>query len=367
MLYVSVALSLILMLMANVAVYGGNGWRVAFYLCGATLAFGTACVGLVLPLVIILFVALAVAILPWFRRRWLFHPISALAMIITFVLVGSSALCDQQEYARLRSMFPYESMEDRLPTPRSTYHLEPIPETTAQRLNDSEELLSGSFGALRIYLLEELHEHATSLFINSPGFGVTRMYPPTESGLTSKLPPDNRVPQPMSRFSSPWFLEDVKWELTPIKDDFFKIHRESVLDFANPRGYGFIKDRRHVAGFQTHQFSAVPVSGEEQQWWAVQRLDLVSLLLHNEPVAYDSDFLPRMDELRGATTRSLDAFEQSSLGKITQGEDFAIGVSGDRVRMLGSIRSTKQCVKCHGGERGDLLGAFSYALKRIQQ
>jgi hypothetical protein len=24
----------------------------------------------------------------------------------------------------------------------------------------------------------------------------------------------------------------------------------------------------------------------------------------------------------------------------------------------------KQCVSCHGGERGDLLGAFSYSLRR---
>jgi mono/diheme cytochrome c family protein len=30
--------------------------------------------------------------------------------------------------------------------------------------------------------------------------------------------------------------------------------------------------------------------------------------------------------------------------------------------MLGAVRSTRQCVACHGGDRGDLLGAFSYAL-----
>ena len=29
-----------------------------------------------------------------------------------------------------------------------------------------------------------------------------------------------------------------------------------------------------------------------------------------------------------------------------------------------TIRSVSQCVKCHGGERGDLLGAFSYSLQR---
>jgi hypothetical protein len=32
--------------------------------------------------------------------------------------------------------------------------------------------------------------------------------------------------------------------------------------------------------------------------------------------------------------------------------------------MLGLARSVKQCVACHGGARGDLLGAFSYVLRR---
>ena len=30
-----------------------------------------------------------------------------------------------------------------------------------------------------------------------------------------------------------------------------------------------------------------------------------------------------------------------------------------RVRVLGAIRAAKQCIDCHGGGRGDLLGAFS--------
>ena len=38
--------------------------------------------------------------------------------------------------------------------------------------------------------------------------------------------------------------------------------------------------------------------------------------------------------------------------------------TSEGVRMLGAIRSVEQCMKCHGGERGDLLGAFSYSLVR---
>jgi hypothetical protein len=33
-------------------------------------------------------------------------------------------------------------------------------------------------------------------------------------------------------------------------------------------------------------------------------------------------------------------------------------------RMLGSLRAAKQCLECHSAERGKLLGAFSYVLRR---
>ena len=74
------------------------------------------------------------------------------------------------------------------------------------------------------------------------------------------------------------------------------MHDAGTLDFVNPVGFGFMKDRRHVAGFQSHAFSEVPDSTPR---WCVERLDLIGLLLHPEPVAYVSDKLPAMDELRG--------------------------------------------------------------------
>jgi len=47
------------------------------------------------------------------------------------------------------------------------------------------------------------------------------------------------------------------------------------------------------------------------------------------------------------------------LAALRKGEDLYVRED----RMLGSIRSTKQCIACHGGERGVLLGAFSYTLR----
>jgi hypothetical protein len=134
------------------------------------------------------------------------------------------------------------------------------------------------------------------------------------------------------------------------------LHTNGVLDFVHAPGFGFVKDRKHVAGFQAHGFSEVPKSAAK---WEVGKLELVSLLLNKEPVVYLSDRLPRMSELRGAPTRPLDRFETAGLAALRQGEDLHI----EGTRMVGSIRATKQCLECHGGSRGELLGAFSYSLR----
>ena len=65
-----------------------------------------------------------------------------------------------------------------------------------------------------------------------------------------------------------------------------------------------VQSRERVAGFLPHRFSKVP----EATTWQVQRIELVGLLKHPEPVAYLSDRLPAMAELRDAPTRPLDAF-----------------------------------------------------------
>ena len=138
-----------------------------------------------------------------------------------------------------------------------------------------------------------------------------------------------------------------------------ELHTAGLLDFINFANFGYVKDRRNVAGFQSHRFSKVPGPAEG---WRVQTLDLVGLLLHKDPVAYVSANLPRMDELKKAPTRPLDRFETGGLKKLRGGEDLVTAEAGANLRMFGAIRSAKQCVDCHGGQRGDLLGAFSYTL-----
>ncbi|HEY1784461.1 MAG TPA: hypothetical protein VGG30_02895, partial [Pirellulales bacterium] len=137
-------------------------------------------------------------------------------------------------------------------------------------------------------------------------------------------------------------------------------HTQAVVNFAYYAGWGFVQDREHVAGFDSHRFEYLPVGPNEQ--WQMLRVELVSLLKHDEPGVYISEFLPAMDELRDAPVRPLDAFEERSLAVLLEGGDIEAAVVGQQVRMLGAIRAAQKCLDCHSVEHGALLGAFSYVL-----
>ena len=97
--------------------------------------------------------------------------------------------------------------------------------------------------------------------------------------------------------------------------------------------------------------------------WRFRNLELVSLLKHDEPRVYLSKNLPRMGELRNAPTRPLDAFEAAALPRLAK-DDLVVHSTDERLRVLGSIRATQECLACHAKKEGDLLGAFSYTLDR---
>ena len=74
--------------------------------------------------------------------------------------------------------------------------------------------------------------------------------------------------------------------------------------------------------------------------------------------------LPSMAEARTAPVRPLDGFEQRSLARLVEGDDVVVHESTGRLRLLGAIRAVQQCLACHEGPRGALLGAFSYRFAR---
>ena len=136
-------------------------------------------------------------------------------------------------------------------------------------------------------------------------------------------------------------------------------HTDNIMDFLFTADFGFVQAKKRAAGFMGHQFKRV----HEPQNWAVERLELVGLVVADQPRVYLSDNLPSMDELRKASTRPLDFFEAQGLAVLEGGDELYYREEAGSLRMIGAIRSTSQCLKCHDGQRGELLGAFSYWLR----
>jgi hypothetical protein len=361
MLYISLVLSLILLVFAYQYVRRPERPPAGFSVCGLALIF-LFC-GVVFHAVALHLVLLTVALVLWRNLSGdprLAFPVLLIPTAVAYGITGWFALEEQRKFADLRARFPYESLEERLPLPQRAVRPDKLPNKTNEWLTSLEESVKTET-TNRSHILGKLHEEKVSLFVNSRGFGVTRMtFSPDERDITYRLRQEPPVPQPGSQeHLSGSSGEELSQPPRGQEETLSRMHQEGIVDFANIAGFGFVKDRRHVAGFQSHRFSKVPKPAER---WEVHRLDLIGLLLHDEPVAYISEYLPRMDELREAPTRLLDSFETLALGELRRGNDLSVEEIPSGLRMMGAIRSVKQCVECHGGERGDLLGAFSYTL-----
>jgi hypothetical protein len=320
---------------------------------------------------------------------------SLAALVASHLFVGISSFEEVREQQRLREQYPAQSLAARLTyetrhaqkaadlpqeLPRiqsPTVAASPIEKDLQMVEEGMEESLQGR-SRMRNFSLQLLHQETLTDFINSPGFGVTRSIRPRKAFVelpeAGPIPfgspassPQKSVPNgetPPSGVSSSPGEETVH---APPKDALQRMHRDGLLDFVNPEGFGYVKDREHVIGFQAHQFRTMPQlpdAGMDNQRWRVATVELISILKRDEPVAYRSEYLPRMEELRDAPTRPLNTFEQQALADLRRGQDIEVGTTPDRIRLLGSIRAVKHCLSCHEVRRGQLLGAFSYTLFR---
>ena len=112
---------------------------------------------------------------------------------------------------------------------------------------------------------------------------------------------------------------------------------------------GYIVDRDHVAGFQSHQFANSPelrLGEDHGQGWQVTHRELVSLLKYNEPRVYVSRYRPRMDEIKDAQRRPLNRLEAQALKSLRHQEDL-IDDGLNCICMLYFLRAGKDCLECH--------------------
>lgn len=306
---------------------------------------------------------------------------SAVAYLIVFILTLQT---DEGDYSRLRERYPYESIAERLSyeprqrTASAGAETSPLKRPAVrERLENVEAKIKtaandSGMRTSHLRIIHELHDNVVIRFINSSGFGAMRRIEPDEWTLQlSEVDPVPLAPEADYFKKLPHgrplpAAPKAQGSAAPAGDSLWTMHRDGLLDFSNPAGFGYVKDRDHVAGFVPHRFSQMPESPAGPSIWQVLSVELVSLLKYESPAVYLSKNLPRMEELRNARTRPLDDFEKTQLAALRKGEDLMVSATTDHMRVLGSLRAAKQCLSCHDAQRGDLLGAFSYKLRRAK-
>lgn len=296
----------------------------------------------------------------------------------------------EQLVTEMRKLVPFKSLADRLAYEKSDEMAVPVLSPEAARRLDQRDKRDEvsvnrklpSWSRMRAESLRMLHEEQVKDFVAREGFGFSRMPRPGPSSIPlPRAPrlvlaspeivrPALEVPMRLPEKESDKAASGVR---LPTEKALTAFHQTSEERFLDPNRFGYVKDREHVAGFKSHAFIYSPYlrESESKPWyatstehWALHRLELVSLLKHDEPSVYLSSELPRMEELDNVQTRELNEFESAALKRLRGGEDVISRATTNRIEMLGSLRATKRCLECHSVRRGHLLGAFSYQLLR---
>jgi len=222
----------------------------------------------------------------------------------------------------------------------------------------------------RAWELKSLHDGRLDSFVRSSGFGVGRFFGPSLNRIEFPEPQDlpftalaEHEYQSIKRRS----LRGLRY-LLPNVNTHETLHASSLLAFVSPASTGLLVEPKVSAGFQAHAMRLPPQNFAktflEKQGLTLKSLQLVSLQRFDAPRAYVLDHLPRMDQLTGkdVPTRKLSHFESSAIQTLQQNptEDIITEVTDDGLAMVGSVRAYESCLECHSGQRGRLLGAFTY-------
>ncbi len=364
MLVISLIVSATLLFLANLIVRRSRFPGPAIACVSLSFVLGPLYLRCLLPPVLIQAPLLVVAAIIWHASRREpshFLRLSGRATLLAYTCTTVFVLQADRDVELLRKFYPYQSMAGRVSEPKrgpTRLKLAPAAET---RLAAIEARVAEGVSQSREFKLMILHEYTVRRFVDSPGEGISRMLIINDWGLNDGIGRGAIPLQPGTPSKVTLSPGDSRPRASGDEAPLGRLLESNILEFVHPIGFGYFKDRRHVAGFDPHRFVRPVPSADEK--WEVQRLELVSLLLHEEPAVYVSERLPVMDQRHGTPTRPLDRFERYGLDALGRGEDLFVSEAGDGLRMLGAVRSAKQCLACHGGRRGDLLGAFSYTLK----
>jgi hypothetical protein len=312
------------------------------------------------------------------------------AACLPYLVIAPSMFATYREVQQLRRENPVESLTSRLAYEEPMRKImlsspyvadDPERKPTAVGKRMTEELQRDESYRRReaLWMLFDMHVEFASDFMNTEGQGddrTPRRLPPRRAEVELPepepipvVPETEEAPGPDSTGAAPPDAEIA----SQADNELSGFHAEGVVDFVNPASFGALDwysdsprdPLERVIGFQAHAFRHRPQFPRRRgATWKIEQLQLVSLLKHPEPVAYQSDNLPRMDELREARTRPLTEFESKAVERLQAGEELVVHETRDTIEMLGAVRAMSVCNECHQVPRQTLLGAFTYRLRR---
>jgi hypothetical protein len=285
-------------------------------------------------------------------------------MVVVYGFIFAEGAAELRRLQAIKLQYPLKSLASRLEFEKQRRQRNDGPRPALQlaanvalQLDDQDDR-QDMFRYRRAWALRELHENTYRHFEQAAGFGVSRM--PSLRYIDFEW-------EPRSPLNIPYAVN-----ITSPKDgaELYGVHRTAVDKFVDPDWTGYVRSVNEVAGFEPHGLQAMPERGscdsEPIAKWQVVRLELVSLLRHDEPRVYVAETMPAMDQLAGVPHRALNDFEASALAQLETQKDIVVGDETNRLLMLGAVRAGKTCLECHDGPRGTLLGAFSYEITQIQ-
>jgi hypothetical protein len=313
------------------------------------------------------------------------YPVRSLEERLAYEAAGRKRLTKSLSLAKL----DFEGEEAAPPAVYSVREVEGMLSWT----NDSL-LQPGSWS--RAKALINIHGKKVSDFVGAEGFGVRRLQPPvrqrdwrsTRDRVAFDKTPGWSEADAGEKVTLPGaggadddtadFFNGESGPTLPAIGGLDAMNRAAVLQFAGPESWGMVTKRKHAAGFLGHNFLDAPAAAARVrsepadepekakpiERWSIRKLYLVGLLRQGDPAVYLTDALPAMEDVRSAKTRPVEDFEAKALKELAGGKEVVAEATTNRIRMVGAIRMASDCMKCHEGNRGDLLGAFTYELVR---
>jgi hypothetical protein len=286
-------------------------------------------------------------------------------MVVVYGFAFREGAAELQRLQALRVRYPFKSLATRLEFEKKVSDAETEPHQKVflaadvnANLDDQDERHDVSYYR-RAWALRELHENTYSHFASAAGFGFSRM--PSIQHLVIRWEPRSPLVMPyavgMTSANNGAELRDV--------------HVAALDRFIASDRQGYVRSVDQVAGFESHGLEAMAEPGrccsEPAPKWQVSRLELVSLLRHEEPRVYVAETIQAMDQLADVPHRPLTDFEKTAMPQLTTQKDVVFRDHPNHVLMLGAVRAGKTCLECHEGKRGKLLGAFSYEIGPIEK